>query len=107
MTPGEYQPGLHRASWKLDRICAINEALGYAGDRESFIASMEQQGCQVVWSDRRKHIIFITPEGYRCRDSSLHSETFQKDNSACAELRNGRLAFNARHHSCYIRIIAL
>lgn len=28
----------------------------------------------------RKHITFITPEGYRCRDTSLHDETFLKDN---------------------------
>ena len=32
------------------------------------------------WSANRKHITFITPEGYRCRDTSLHDETFLKDN---------------------------
>lgn len=80
MTPGEYQSGLHGTSWKLDLIYAINEALEYAGDRKSFIANMEQEGYQVVWTDRRKHITFITPEGYRCRDSSLHDETFLKEN---------------------------
>lgn len=80
MTPGEYQAGLRGISWKLDLIYAINEALEYAGDRESFIANMEQEGYQVVWTDRRKHITFITPDGYRCRDSSLHDETFLKEN---------------------------
>lgn len=80
MTPGEYQSGLHGTSWKLDLIYAINEALEYAGDRKSFITNMEQEGYQVVWTDRRKHITFITPEGYRCRDSSLHDETFLKEN---------------------------
>ena len=34
----------------------------------------------MVWTDRRKHITFITPAGYRCRDSSLHDETFLKEN---------------------------
>ena len=75
MTPGEYQAGLRGESWKLDLILAINEALEYADDRESFIENMEQEGYQVVWTDTRKHITFITPE-----DSSLHDETFLKQN---------------------------
>ena len=80
MTPGEYQAGLCGVSWKLDLIYAINEALEYAGDRESFIANMEQEGYKVKWLPNSKHITFITPDGYRCRDSSLHDETFLKEN---------------------------
>ena len=38
MRPGEYQAGLRGDSWKLDLIQAINEALEYADDRESFIS---------------------------------------------------------------------
>lgn len=80
MKPGEYQTGLRGNSWKLDLVNAINEALEYADSRESFIENMEQEGYQVVWTDTRKHITFITPEGWRCRDSSLHDETFLKSN---------------------------
>lgn len=80
MKPGEYQAGLRGNSWKLDLVNAINDALEYANDRESFIENMEQEGYQVVWTDTRKHITFITPEGWRCRDSSLHDETFLKSN---------------------------
>lgn len=80
MKPGEYQAGLRGTSWKLDLVNAINEALEYADSRESFIENMEQEGYQVVWTDTRKHITFITPEGWRCRDSSLHDETFLKSN---------------------------
>ncbi len=80
MKPREYQAGLRGESWKLDLILAINEALEYADDQESFIYNMEQEGYQVVWTDTRKHITFITPEGRRCRDSSLHDETFLKQN---------------------------
>ena len=80
MKPGEYQAGLRGESWKLDLILAINEALEYAFDRETFIGNMEQEGYKVIWSDTRKHITFITPEGRRCRDSSLHDETFLKEN---------------------------
>ena len=72
MKPGEYQAGLRGDSWKLDLIQAINEALEYANDRESFIENMEVEGYEVIWSPNRKHITFICPNGRRCRDSSLH-----------------------------------
>ncbi len=80
MKPGEYQAGLRGDSWKLDLIHAINEALEWACDRESFIACMEQEGYEVTWTDTRKHITFTCPNGRRCRDSSLHDETFLKEN---------------------------
>ena len=80
MKPGEYQAGLHGDSWKLDLIQAINEALEYAVDRESFIENMEVEGYEVSWSPNRKHITFICPNGRKCRDRSLHDETFLKEN---------------------------
>ncbi len=80
MKPGEYQAGLRNDSWKLDLIQAINEALEYAIDRESFIENMEYEGYEVTWTDTRKHITFTCPNGRKCRDSSLHDETFLKEN---------------------------
>lgn len=80
MKPGEYQAGLRNDSWKLDLIHAINEALEYADSRESFIANMEQEGYEVIWTDTRKHITFVCPNGRKCRDRSLHDETFLKEN---------------------------
>ena len=80
MKPGEYQAGLRADSWKLDLIQAINEALEYATDRESFIANMEYEGYEVTWTETRKHITFTCPNGRKCRDSSLHDETFLKEN---------------------------
>lgn len=80
MRPGEYQAGLRGDSWKLDLIQAINEALEYADDRESFIENMEYEGYQVTWTDSRKHITFTCPNGRKCRDISLHDETFFKEN---------------------------
>lgn len=67
-------------SWKLDLIQAINDALEYADDRESFVENMEYEGYEVIWTDTRKHITFVCPDGRRCRDSSLHDETFLKEN---------------------------
>ena len=80
MKPGEYQAGLRGDSWKLDLIQAINEALEYADDRESFIENMEVEGYEVTWVPNRKHITFTCPNGRKCRDSSLHDETFLKEN---------------------------
>ncbi len=48
MKPGEYQAGLRNDSWMLDLIQAINEALEYAVDRESFIENMEYEGYEVT-----------------------------------------------------------
>ena len=64
--PGEYQAGLHGDSWKLGLIQAINEALEYAIDRESFIENMEVEGYEVNWSPNRKHITFTCPNGRKC-----------------------------------------
>ena len=80
MEPGEYQAGLRGDSWKLELVFVLNQALREAEDKESFIEWLEREGYQVRWSANSKHITFITPEGYRCRDSSLHDETFLKDN---------------------------
>ena len=80
MVPGEYQAGLRGQSWKLELVLVLNQALCEAEDKESFIEYLEREGYQVKWSANRKHITFITPEGYRCRDSSLHDETLLKDN---------------------------
>ena len=80
MAPGEYQAGLRGDSWKLELVFVLNQALREAEDKESFIEWLEREGYHVKWSTSRKHITFITPEGYRCRDTSLHDETFLKDN---------------------------
>lgn len=80
MRPGEYQAGLRGDSWKLDLIQAINEALEYADNRESFIENMEYEGYEVTWTNNRNHITFTCPNGRKCRDSSLHDETFLKEN---------------------------
>ena len=80
MRPGEYQASLRGDSWKLDLIHTINEALEYVDDRESFIEFMGNEGYQVSWADNRKHITFTCPNGRKCRDSSLHDETFLKEN---------------------------
>ena len=65
---------------EVDLIQAINEALEYAADRESFIENMGYEGYEVTWTSTRKHITFTCPNGRKCRDSGLHDETFLKEN---------------------------
>lgn len=79
MTPGEYRAAHRGESWKIRLVKAIEEALLYSTDRESFIQNMEYEGYEVRW-DHHKYILFTTPEGKECRDRSLHDETYLKEN---------------------------
>lgn len=78
-SPGEYRAAMRGESWKFRLIKAIDEALEHSPDKESFILNMEYEGYEVRWTDTRKHILFTTPEGRKCRDDSLHDETYLKE----------------------------
>ncbi len=80
LKPKEYRAAQRGQSWKLQLIAAIEDALLYSTDRESFIHNMEYEGYEVNWSDSRKYITYITPEGYKCRDNKLHDDTYLKEN---------------------------
>lgn len=77
---GEYRAAERGESWKFTLIKAIEEALLYSTDRESFIQNMEYEGYQVQWSDTRKYITYTCPNGMKCRDNKLHDETYLKEN---------------------------
>jgi hypothetical protein len=79
LTPGEYRAAMRGESWKFRLIKAIDEALEYSPDKESFILNMEYEGYEIRWTDTRKHILFTTPEGRKCRDDSLHDDTYLKE----------------------------
>lgn len=80
LTPGEYRAAQRGESWKFTLIKAIEDALLYSPDRESFIQNMEYEGYQVQWSDARKYITYTCPNGMKCRDNKLHDETYLKEN---------------------------
>lgn len=80
MKPGEYQVALRGESWKFELIKAIEEALELSLTRGDFIANMEYEGYSVCWTDSRKYVTYTTPEGRRCRDRSLHDDTYLKEN---------------------------
>jgi len=80
LTPGEYRAAMRGESWKFRLIKAIDEALEYSPDKESFILNMEYEGYEARWDDTHKYILFTTPEGKKCRDRTLHDETYLKEN---------------------------
>ena len=74
----EYRVAEQGKSWKFKLINAIDLSLAEATDKEKFIKSMNKLGYQVNWSDTRKYITYITPEGYECRDNKLYDEKYSK-----------------------------
>lgn len=80
LTPGEYRAAMRGESWKFRLIKAIDEALEYSPDKESFILNMEYEGYEVRWDDTHKYILFTTSEGKKCRDRTLHDEIYLKEN---------------------------
>lgn len=86
LTPEEFRAVQRGESWKFKLIKAIEEALEYSPDRESFIGNMEYEGYQVSWSDMRKYITYTCPNGMKCRDDKLHDETYGAGGGSGAEL---------------------
>lgn len=63
-------------SWMLDTMKAINAAMKIARGKDEFIALLAQAQYDVNWSDNRKYIVFITPDGKKVRDKTL-AKTFK------------------------------
>lgn len=80
LTPGEYRAAERGESWKFRLMKAVDEALEYSRTRLDFIDNMEYEGYEVRWDDAHKYILFTTPEGFKCRDRSLHDDTYLMDN---------------------------
>jgi len=79
MSDREYRSAVNQQSWKIKLEAAISTVMRSAASREHFIDLMEQYGYQVKWSDTRKNITYITPDGKACRDSKLHYEKYLKE----------------------------
>jgi len=74
----EYRVAEQGKSWKFKLINAIDFSLAESTNKEDFIKSMNKLGYQVNWTDTRKYITYITPEGYKCRDNKLYDEKYTK-----------------------------
>ena len=79
---GEIRATERGASWKHELRLAVDACMKNSTSRDNFISNMVKLGYQVNWTDTRKYITFITPEGHKCRniklDESLTKEAFQE-----------------------------
>ena len=80
MSNAEYYTADRGESWKFELMRVIDECMRCAGNREEFLALLRSEGYSATWTDSRKNITYITPDGRKCRDSKLHIEKYLKEN---------------------------
>lgn len=84
MKNDEWKPdGVYRnkekgQSWRHELYLAASTCLRISRSKEGFISNMNRLGYGVNWTDTRKHVTFITPDGNKCRNGRL-GERFSKD----------------------------
>ncbi|WDV44087.1 relaxase/mobilization nuclease domain-containing protein [Clostridiaceae bacterium M8S5] len=77
---GEYRSKAKERSWKYELYLVVKEARKYATSRDDFIFKLNKLGYQVNWTDNRKYITFINPQGKKCRNRKLYPpEIFTKE----------------------------
>ena len=80
MSNAEYYTADRGESWKFELMRVIDECMRCAGSREEFLILLRSEGYDATWTDSRKNITYVTPEGRKCRDSKLHIEKYLKEN---------------------------
>ena len=80
MSNAEYYTAVKGESWKFELMRVIDECMRYAGNRKEFLALLRSEGYDATWTDSRKNITYVTPDGRKCRDSKLHIEKYLKEN---------------------------
>ena len=80
MSNAEYYTAVKGESWKFELMRVIDECMRCAGNREEFLILLRSEGYDATWTDSRKNITYVTPDGRKCRDSKLHMEKYLKEN---------------------------
>ena len=80
MSNAEYYTASKGESWKFELMRVIDECMRCAGSREEFLILLRSEGYDATWTDSRKNITYVTPDGRKCRDSKLHIEKYLKEN---------------------------
>ena len=80
MSNAEYYTAVKGESWKFELMRVIDECMRCAGSREEFLVLLRSEGYNATWTDSRKSITYITPDGHKCRDNKLHIEKYLKEN---------------------------
>ena len=77
---GEYRAAQRGNSWKFKLMWNIDQAMKKSGTRKDFVQEMKRRGYDMIWTDARKSITFICPNGMKCRDFKLHEQKYLKEN---------------------------
>ena len=80
MSNAEYYTAVKGESWKFELMRGIDECMRCAGNREEFLVLLRAEGYDATWTDSRKSITYVTPDGRKCRDSKLHMKKYLKEN---------------------------
>ena len=80
MSNAEYYTADRGESWKFELMRVIDECMRCAGSREEFLILLRSEGYDATWTDGRKNVTYVTPDGRKCRDSKLHIEKYLKEN---------------------------
>ena len=80
MSNAEYYTASKGESWKFELMRVIDDCMRCAGSREEFLILLRSEGYDATWTDSRKNITYVTPDGRKCRDSKLHIEKYLKEN---------------------------
>ena len=80
MSNAEYYTAVKGESWKFELMRVIDDCMRCAGNREEFLILLRSEGYDAAWTDSRKNITYVTPDGRKCRDSKLHIEKYLKEN---------------------------
>ena len=76
----EYRSASKRESWKFKLMYHIGEAMKQSTSKEAFLLLMKRYGYGVIWTEDRKHITFLCPNGMKCRGNRLHHSKYEKEN---------------------------
>ena len=80
MATAEFYTADRGESWKFELMRVIDECMRCAGNREEFLVLLRSEGYNATWTDGRKNITYVTPDGRKCRDNKLHIEKYLKEN---------------------------
>ncbi|MCM1286231.1 MAG: relaxase/mobilization nuclease domain-containing protein [Acetobacter sp.] len=79
LSDGEYRMAMKGESWKFALMFTIDTAMKKCKTKKEFIDEMKKNGYEVLWTDARKYITYICPNGMKCRDIKLHQDKYRKE----------------------------
>lgn len=79
-------------SWKYNLCIEIENAMKKSQDIGTFLDVLRSNGYDVHWSNSRKTLTYICPNGRKVRDNKLYGKKYLKENMELEfEVRNGEM----------------